>query len=101
MSVYCLEERYRNNSWTETFLSFDLFGATIPVYNFEGRNKIGTPIGLVSTGMFVTLLGAFAGFKGLRFANGANPLISESEEIDFYDEDNRIKVDEIRMMSAF
>jgi hypothetical protein len=72
MSVYCFEERYRNSSLTEKILSYDMFGAYIPNFNFEGRNKVGSKFGLVATCLFVLLLGNFAGFKISRFVTGAN-----------------------------
>jgi hypothetical protein len=99
--VYCFEERYRNKSWTETLLAYDMFGARIPTFNFEGRNKVGSPTGLVATVFFVVLLGSFAGFKVSRLITGGNPLISESMEIDFYDENERIVLDKINMLGAF
>jgi hypothetical protein len=101
MSVYCFEERYRNTSLSETILAFDIFGAYIPTFNFEGRNKVGSPFGFAATCLFVLLLGSFAGFKISRFATGANPLISESMEIDFYDDEERIVLDSINMLGAF
>jgi hypothetical protein len=82
-------------------LSFDIFGTHIPTFNFEGRNKVGSTTGLVSTALFYLLLGSFAGFKISRFTSGANPLISESQEVDAYDVNEKIILDDVSMLGAF
>ena len=101
MSKHCLEERYRNTSLSEKILAFDAFGARIPAFNFEGRNRIGSIVGIIATCFFYLGIGLFSVFKIARFSTGGNPLISEAVEVDFYTVDDVIDVYEIQMLGAF
>ena len=101
MSEYCLEERYRNTNWTETILSLDLFALPAPSFNFEGRRKIGSALGLVASTFFMLSLGLFIWLKAGRFINGTNPLIAYAEEKDVYTSEDAIDLYEVQMLHAF
>ena len=90
MSEYCLEERYRNKHWTEQLLAWDLFALPTPAFNFEGRRKLGSFLGLVASICFVLAVGLFIWFMASRFIHGTNPLIAYAEEKDVYTSEDAI-----------
>ena len=84
MCIYLTENRPRNTHWKETLFSYDIFATRVPEFNFEGRDKVGSIIGLCSTAVFLTIMIGFSSLKFKRFVDAENPLISEALDIDFY-----------------
>ena len=98
---YLLSERYEKTTYMETILGFDLFGSPIPSFNFEGRDKIGSVMGLCLTLVYLFVLISFTFFKTYRFYSGSNPNISASVTVNGWTKDDRIDLLEEKMMGAF
>ena len=69
---------------------FDLFGSPIPSYNFEGRDKIGSVMGLLLTVSYLFLMISFTYYKTRRFYTGQNPNISNSVEVNGWSSEDKI-----------
>ena len=82
-------------------MSWDFFASDVPVFNFEGRNRIGSKLGIVGTLFFGMGLLSFTAFKVTRFVTGSNPLIVQAEEEDAYTVDDDVDLKDVNMLFAF
>jgi hypothetical protein len=57
----------------------DLFSAQMKGFNFEGRRKVHTSIGLVMSGILITLMIGFTSTRVLALANGKNNSLMVNE----------------------
>ncbi len=63
---------------------WDLFGASVPHFNFDGKRSIGTGVGLTCSILLALVIGSFTGLKCLHLAIGHNPNVMVSEEEDSF-----------------
>ena len=75
------------------FDRLDLFAKEVPKFNFEGREKIHTHIGLItSLGVYMCVI-AFACHKGIEFLRYQNPTVHKYTKYNvFTDEQNGLLI---------
>jgi hypothetical protein len=103
MTEYCFEENYRNKHWFENLMSFDAFAMYPPGFNFEGRQRIGSPCGVGFTIFFYTAMTTYLGLNVSAMVNFEETQIVEILERDAYDSTNADAVDlgNANMLGAF
>ena len=83
----------------------DMFGANLPMFNIEGRQKVSSVTGAICTIMLMCIFLMYASLKLVQMITKHNPQISELIETNFYSSDDnsveRINLDEIGFNLAF
>ena len=63
---------------------FDLYATQLPKFNFEGRKKIGSPVGIILSGIVFTLVFTVSLIKFTDMVSNRNPNISEMQEYNVF-----------------
>jgi len=80
----------------------DLFSTQMKGFNFEGRRKVHTSIGLVMSGILITMMVAFTSTRVLALANGKNNSLMVKELHNQHNnESEALSLDSIDFQIAF
>jgi hypothetical protein len=100
--AYCLNERYDKVDIRETILGMDLFGAPVPSFNFEGREKIGSWPGILCSLIYLFILASFTWFKITKFnTTSQTPVFNEAVLVNGWTTEDKLDLTNERMRGAF
>lgn len=85
-----------------TFLErFDSFGQALPVFNIKGTEKVSTLTGGISTVLIAVILLTYSSLKLLQLVSKENPNVSEVNELDYYNFEEVLSLQDIDFKIAF
>ena len=79
----------------------DMFGASLPVFNLSGETQVRTKTGGCLSLMFMAIFLAYGAVKFGQMMSKHNPFISEITEINFFDIETKLDLNEIKFRMAF